>query len=161
MNQFIEIQIYLTGRLSDADIGNIMMNDDGNVVDTITGLRAPTHYGRPDWDRIFSNMRDLYPATDIGVFFCGPKPLGKALHTKSNLWSQGFEGVTRFYYGKGMYLIAACSSPSAWHKNLRSNLLITFLYRKLLETKRRTQTLFTRRLMNKHGCVGLVYNIFT
>ncbi|CAG8457917.1 9814_t:CDS:2 [Paraglomus occultum] len=100
LNQFIEIQIYLTGRLSEADIGNIMMNDDGNIVDTITGLRAPTHYGRPDWDKIFTNMRDLYPATDIGVFFCGPKPLGKALHTKCNLWSQGFEGGTRFYYGK-------------------------------------------------------------
>jgi len=50
-------------------------------------------------------MRDLYPATDVGVFFCGPKPLGKQLHTKCNLWSQGFEDGTRFYYGKGNILI--------------------------------------------------------
>ncbi|CAG8437210.1 9363_t:CDS:2 [Funneliformis caledonium] len=101
IDQFIETHIYLTGRLRHSEVRNILVNDDGNVKDTITGLRAPTHFGRPNWDKIFSNMRDLYKATDIGVFFCGPKPLGKTLHTKCNLWSQGFEDGTRFFYGKG------------------------------------------------------------
>ncbi|RGB38977.1 ferric reductase NAD binding domain-containing protein [Rhizophagus diaphanus] len=100
IEQFIETHIYLTGRLRHSEVGNILVNDDGNVKDTITGLRAPTHFGRPNWDKIFSNMRDQYQATDIGVFFCGPKPLGKTLHTKCNLWSQGFEDGTRFFYGK-------------------------------------------------------------
>ncbi|RIA88645.1 ferric reductase like transmembrane component [Glomus cerebriforme] len=100
IEQFIETHIYLTGRLRHSEIGNIHVNDDGNIKDTITGLRAPTHFGRPNWDKIFSNMRDQYQATDIGVFFCGPKPLGKTLHTKCNLWSQGFEDGTRFFYGK-------------------------------------------------------------
>jgi len=100
LQQFIEIHTYLTGRLRHSEVGNILVNDDGNIKDTITGLRSPTHYGRPNWDKIFSNMRDQYPSTDVGVFFCGPKPLGKQLHTKCNLWSQGFEDGTRFYYGK-------------------------------------------------------------
>jgi len=100
IEQFIETHIYLTGRLRHSEVRNILVNDDGNVKDTITGLRAPTHFGRPNWDKIFSNMRDQYQATDIGVFFCGPKPLGKTLHTKCNLWSQGFEDGTRFFYGK-------------------------------------------------------------
>ncbi|CAG8655794.1 3284_t:CDS:2, partial [Gigaspora rosea] len=94
IEQFIEIHTYLTGRLRHSEVGNILVNDDGNVKDTITGLRAPTHFGRPNWDKIFSNMRDQYPATDVGVFFCGPVPLGKSLHEKCNLWSQGFEDGT-------------------------------------------------------------------
>ncbi|CAG8680403.1 3591_t:CDS:2 [Cetraspora pellucida] len=102
IEQFIEIHTYLTGRLRHSEVGNILVNDDGNVKDTITGLRAPTHFGRPNWDKIFSNMRDQYPATDVGVFFCGPKPLGKQLHEKCNLWSQGFDDGTRFFYGKGV-----------------------------------------------------------
>ncbi|CAG8532358.1 22562_t:CDS:2 [Dentiscutata erythropus] len=100
IEQFIEIHTYLTGRLRHSEVGNILVNDDGNIKDTITGLRAPTHFGRPNWDKIYSNMRDQYPATDVGVFFCGPVPLGKTLHEKSNLWSQGFEDGTRFFYGK-------------------------------------------------------------
>jgi len=100
IEHFIEIHVYLTGRLRHSEVGNIVINDDGNAKDTITGLRAPTHYGRPNWDRIFSNLRDQFPATDIGVFFCGPMPLGKTLHEKCNLWSQGFDDGTRFYFGK-------------------------------------------------------------
>nr|CAG8489086.1 8673_t:CDS:10 [Entrophospora candida] len=101
IDQFIEIHTYLTARLRNSVIGNILVNDDGNIKDTITGLRAPTHYGRPNWDRIFSNMREQHPSTDVGVFFCGPKPLGKLLNNKCNLWSQGSEEGTNFVYGKG------------------------------------------------------------
>ncbi|CAJ0927423.1 7727_t:CDS:2 [Entrophospora sp. SA101] len=97
IDQFIEIHTYLTARLRHSDIGNILVNDDGNIKDTITGLRAPTHYGRPNWDRIFSNMREQHPSTDVGVFFCGPKPLGKLLNNKCNLWSQGSEEGTNFF----------------------------------------------------------------
>ncbi|CAG8568609.1 3572_t:CDS:2 [Dentiscutata heterogama] len=99
IKQFIEIRTYLTGRLRDSEVRNIYTND-GGLKDTVTGLRSPTHYGRPVWDKIFSEMRDQYPATDIGVFFCGPKPIGKQLQEKCNLWSQGFEDGTRFFYGK-------------------------------------------------------------
>ncbi|KAG9289540.1 hypothetical protein G9A89_002313 [Geosiphon pyriformis] len=100
IDQFIEIHTYLTGSLRNSEVRNVMVNEDGNVKDTITGLRAATNFGRPNWNEIFSSMREEYPATDIGAFFCGPKLLGKTLHNKCNLWSQGFEDGTRFYYGK-------------------------------------------------------------
>ncbi|CAG8498824.1 14628_t:CDS:2 [Acaulospora morrowiae] len=100
IDQFIEIHTYLTGRLRHSEVNNILVNDDGSSKDTITRLKAPTHFGRPNWDKIFSTMRDQYPATDVGVFFCGPKPLGNVLHEKCNLWSQGFKDGTRFFYGK-------------------------------------------------------------
>ncbi|CAB4421917.1 unnamed protein product [Rhizophagus irregularis] len=45
-------------------------------------------------------MREQHPASDVGAFFCGPKPLGKQIHTKCNLWSQGFEDGTRFLLRK-------------------------------------------------------------
>ncbi|CAJ0854803.1 1957_t:CDS:2 [Entrophospora sp. SA101] len=113
IEQFIEIHTYLTGKLRNSEVGNILVNNDFTTKDTITGLRALTHYGRPNWDKVFSNMRDKYPATDIGVFFCGPKPLGKQLHTKSNLWSQGFDDGTRFFYGK----VILATSPTSKLEN--------------------------------------------
>ena len=52
---------------------NIMVSDVGSEKDAISGLRAPTHYGRPNWDTIFSSIRDKHPSTECGVMFCGPK----------------------------------------------------------------------------------------
>ncbi|CAG8770965.1 10015_t:CDS:2, partial [Racocetra persica] len=99
IEQFIEIRIYLTGHLRDSEVRNIYVNV-GDTEDAVTGFRTPTHYGRPVWDKIFEEMVDQYPATDIGVFFCGPKPIGKQLHEKCKLWSQSFEDGTKFFYGK-------------------------------------------------------------
>jgi NADPH oxidase 2 len=77
-----------------------MVNDAGAEVDAITGLKAPTNFGRPNWDRIFKGLRQLHPATDVGVFFCGPKPLGHTLHLKCNEWSQPGKEGTQFSFGK-------------------------------------------------------------
>lgn len=43
--------------------------------DVVSGLETPTrtHFGRPDWDAIFSDLRTAHPHTDVGVFFCGPR----------------------------------------------------------------------------------------
>ncbi|KAF9546245.1 hypothetical protein EC957_009984 [Mortierella hygrophila] len=50
--------------------------------DAITGLRSPTYYGRPNFDKIFGELALAHPREhgQVGVFFCGPKPLGKTLH---------------------------------------------------------------------------------
>ncbi|KAF9922652.1 hypothetical protein FBU30_007239 [Linnemannia zychae] len=50
--------------------------------DAITGLRSPTYYGRPNFDKIFGELAMAHPREQgqVGVFFCGPKPLGKTLH---------------------------------------------------------------------------------
>ena len=77
-----------------------MVNDADAQLDAITGLKAPTNFGRPNWDRVFRGIRQLHPATDVGVFFCGPKPLGHTLHLKCNEWSQPGENGTKFSFGK-------------------------------------------------------------
>ncbi|KAI0074348.1 NADPH oxidase [Panus rudis PR-1116 ss-1] len=94
----IEINIYLTAKIKEDDMTNIIVQDVGAEKDAITSLRAPTHFGRPNWDRVFSSIVDKHPETDVGVFFCGPAVLSKQLHVACNKYST--PGGTRFFFGK-------------------------------------------------------------
>lgn len=77
-----------------------MVMDVGSDKDAISGLRSPTHYGRPNWNTIFSSIRDRHPSTECGVMFCGPQPIGSTLHQMCNKWSSGEQEGTKFVYGK-------------------------------------------------------------
>ncbi len=46
---------------------DFQVQDVGAEKDAITSLRAPTHFGRPNWDKVFSNIVDKHPETDVGV----------------------------------------------------------------------------------------------
>jgi predicted ferric reductase len=94
----IEITIYLTAKIKEDDMNNIIVQDVGAEKDAITNLRAPTHFGRPNWDRVFPSIAERHPETDVGVFFCGPRALSKTLHTLSNKYSD--PKGTRFFFGK-------------------------------------------------------------
>lgn len=90
----IEIHTYLTAKIKADDATNIMINDANADKDTITGLRSPTNFGRPNWDMIFRGIRKLHTPAEAGVFFCGPKGLGSALHIFCNKYSEpGFSYV--------------------------------------------------------------------
>ena len=84
----IEIHSYLTAKIKIDDATNIMINDANADKDSITGLRAPTNFGRPNWDMIFRGIRKLHTPAEAGVFFCGPKGLGSALHIYCNKYSE-------------------------------------------------------------------------
>ena len=84
----IEIHTYLTAKIKADDATNIMINDANADKDTITGLRSPTNFGRPNWDMIFRGIRKLHAPAEAGVFFCGPKGLGSALHIFCNKYSE-------------------------------------------------------------------------
>lgn len=94
----IEISIYLTAKIKEDDMNNIVVQDVGAERDAITQLRAPTHFGRPNWDRVFGGIADRHPDTDVGVFFCGPAVLSKTLHVMSNKYTT--PKGTRFFFGK-------------------------------------------------------------
>ncbi|KAL1896227.1 hypothetical protein Cpir12675_002873 [Ceratocystis pirilliformis] len=97
IDQRIEIHTYLTARIKADDAANIMINDANAEKDAITGLRSPTNFGRPNWDMIFRGVRKLHTPAECGVFFCGPKGLGSALHIFCNKYSDpGFS----FVWGK-------------------------------------------------------------
>ncbi|KAI0826184.1 NADPH oxidase [Irpex lacteus] len=94
----IEINIYLTAKIKEDDMNNIIVQDVGAEKDAITSLRAPTHFGRPNWDRVFSSIAEKHPDSDVGVFFCGPPVLSKTLHVSCNKYSN--PKGTRFFFGK-------------------------------------------------------------
>ncbi|KAJ9647115.1 hypothetical protein H2199_002101 [Coniosporium tulheliwenetii] len=94
LQNHIEIHTYLTAKIKIDDATNIMINDADAEQDAITGLRAPTSFGRPNWDMIFKSIRKIHVPAEAGVFFCGPKPLGSVLHIKCNMYSEpGFNFV--------------------------------------------------------------------
>ncbi|KIY70242.1 NADPH oxidase [Cylindrobasidium torrendii FP15055 ss-10] len=94
----IEINIYLTAKIKEDDMNNIIVQDVGAEKDAISGLRAPTHFGRPNWDRVFPGIAAKHPETDVGVFFCGPPALSKSLHLMCTKYSD--PASTRFFFGK-------------------------------------------------------------
>lgn len=94
----IEISIYLTAKLKDDDVNNIVVQDVGAEKDAITSLRAPTHFGRPNWDRVFSGIAERHPETDVGVFFCGPLVLSRTLESMSKKYTD--PKGTKFFFGK-------------------------------------------------------------
>ena len=97
LDDHIEIHTYLTAKIKADDATNIMINDANAEQDAITGLRAPTNFGRPNWDMIFRSIRKIHAPAEAGVFFCGPKVLGSTLHIKCNQYSEpGFS----FVWGK-------------------------------------------------------------
>ncbi|KAJ2262263.1 hypothetical protein GGI01_001659, partial [Coemansia sp. RSA 376] len=75
--KMIEIHTYLTGKLNMTQMEHVHMNED--ELDPITGLRSPTNFGRPNTDLIFRAVAHEHPATDVGVFFCGPVKLGSTI----------------------------------------------------------------------------------
>jgi len=94
----IEINIYLTAKIKEDDMNNIIVQDVGAEKDAITSLRAPTHFGRPNWDKVFPSIAEKHPDADVGVFFCGPAVLSRQLHVMSNKYSD--PKGTRFFFGK-------------------------------------------------------------
>uniref|UniRef100_K3WTN8 Uncharacterized protein n=1 Tax=Globisporangium ultimum (strain ATCC 200006 / CBS 805.95 / DAOM BR144) TaxID=431595 RepID=K3WTN8_GLOUD len=68
--------------------------------DIVSGLttKQMTHFGRPDWKGEFARIADNHERLErvtpigekeeIGVFFCGPKPLGNTLHEECTNFNQ-------------------------------------------------------------------------
>lgn len=112
-------------------MNNLLIQDVGAEKDTITNLRAPTHFGRPNvscyrfdcreltfqWDRVFESIASKHPDTDCGVFFCGPPALSRTLHQMSNKYTSPMG--CRFFFGKEVRCAMSAFAPS-----LTSELLI-------------------------------------
>ncbi|KAJ6787198.1 hypothetical protein PWT90_08881 [Aphanocladium album] len=82
--EFLKIHTYLTQKLDMDTTQNIVLNSVGANADPLTELKARTQFGRPDFRRMFTGMRDgildrTYMnglegsmRTTVGVYFCGP-----------------------------------------------------------------------------------------
>jgi predicted ferric reductase len=49
---------------------------DAGATDVVTGLRAYTHVGQPDWKHALDAIRTQHRGERVDVFFCGPPGLG-------------------------------------------------------------------------------------
>jgi len=93
---FLRINIYLTQKLDQATVWNIVVNDAGAEYDPLTLLRTRTMYGRPNWSSIYGNIRNAIETgrylpgsrsqlrTRVGTYFCGPTVLAKAIREACN-----------------------------------------------------------------------------
>ncbi|KAJ1964442.1 hypothetical protein GGI12_001426 [Dipsacomyces acuminosporus] len=97
-DSMIEIHTYLTGRLNMTQMEHVHLND--GELDPITGLKSPTNFGRPNMDLIFKAVAHEHPASDVGVFFCGPHKLGATIESAAKKWSSEGQDGTKFYYNK-------------------------------------------------------------
>ncbi|KAJ7760645.1 NADPH oxidase isoform 1 [Mycena maculata] len=87
---FLRISIYLTQKMSEEMVWNIVANQDTDY-DALSLLRSRTLFGRPDWMTIYGKLRraiesgDYLPGstsqlqTKVGTYFCGPPAIGKAI----------------------------------------------------------------------------------
>ncbi|KAG0043389.1 hypothetical protein BGZ83_011460 [Gryganskiella cystojenkinii] len=98
----LNIHIYCTAVMKPDQHHNIALHlhDDFSGTDTITGLRALTNFGRPNFGAIFSDLRQgivdgtYLPGAnqelvvDVAVFFCGPGAMAKSLRKESRIQSK-------------------------------------------------------------------------
>lgn len=101
---FLRIHTYLTKKLDMDTAQNIVLNSVGMDRDPLTELRTRTNFGRPNFKRLFSGLKDgiqkgtympnldrYYPdtygdkkskkgaTTGVGVYFCGPSPAAREI----------------------------------------------------------------------------------
>jgi len=82
--EFLKIHTYLTQKLDIDTTQNIVLNSVGAELDPLTELKSRTNFGRPNFKKLFTGMRDgilqgTYLSglegglrTTVGVYFCGP-----------------------------------------------------------------------------------------
>ncbi|GAA5955490.1 hypothetical protein JCM3765_006794 [Sporobolomyces pararoseus] len=100
-SQLIEIHTYLTAPLALDQVTNIITASVSSPRDAVTRLRAPTHYGRPNFTRLFSGIAASHKdVKEVGVFFCGPKPMGNDLELLCRKASRTGSGRTKFAWRK-------------------------------------------------------------
>ncbi|NXU97057.1 NOX5 oxidase, partial [Cettia cetti] len=82
--KFLELHLYMTSALGRADVKALGLQLALDLLaareerDSITGLRTRTQPGRPDWERVFGQVRAQRRGR-VRVFFCGSAGLGSVI----------------------------------------------------------------------------------
>lgn len=100
----IEMHNYLTSVYEEGDarsalIGMIQkLQHAKNGVDVVSESRIRTHFARPNWKKVFSQLALTHQSSRIGVFYCGSPTLTKTLKTLCQEFS--LNTSTRFQFHK-------------------------------------------------------------
>ncbi|XP_077433309.1 NADPH oxidase 1 [Vanacampus margaritifer] len=98
IGDFLTYKLFLTGW--DQSHANHAMVHFDEETDVVTGLKQKTHYGRPNWDKEFEQVRKENPSAVVGTFLCGPVVLAKVLEKKCVKYSDVDPRKTKFYFNK-------------------------------------------------------------
>ncbi|KAL1558093.1 NAD(P)H oxidase (H2O2-forming) [Salvia divinorum] len=84
-NHIIEMHNYLTSMYEEGDARSALiamvqsLQHAKNGVDVVSDSRIRTHFARPNWRKVFTNLSSVHPSSRIGVFYCGSPMLTKPL----------------------------------------------------------------------------------
>ncbi|CAM1154332.1 NOX5 (predicted) [Pycnogonum litorale] len=94
--RFLDLHMYITSALDKANVKAILLQMALELMhkkaerDLITGLQTQTNPGRPNWDKVFTKLRDERVGK-VTVFYCGPPQLGTIIRRKCIDFGFGFK----------------------------------------------------------------------
>ena len=84
MNRFLDMHMYVTSALQKTDMKAVALQMAFDLVyekehrDLVTGLKSRTHAGRPNWNRVFTQLREEKKGK-VTVFYCGNPLAGRII----------------------------------------------------------------------------------
>ncbi|KAJ7950337.1 Respiratory burst oxidase [Quillaja saponaria] len=103
-NHVIEMHNYLTSVYEEGDARSALiamvqkLQHAKNGVDVVSESRIRTHFSRPNWKKVFSQLATTHESSRIGVFYCGSPTLTKPLKELCQEFSSN--SSTRFHFHK-------------------------------------------------------------
>ncbi|KAM1115731.1 hypothetical protein TB2_006245 [Malus domestica] len=100
----IEMHNYLTSVYEEGDARSALiamvqkLQHAKNGVDVVSESRIRTHFARPNWRKVFSDLAAAHESSRIGVFYCGSPTLTKTLRELCLEFS--LNSATRFVFHK-------------------------------------------------------------
>ena len=89
LGRFLEMHMYITSALQKSDMKSVFLqlamdlNFKREHRDFVTGLKSRTNAGRPNWNKVFTKIKQQKQGK-VTVFFCGNPMLGRTLKEKCN-----------------------------------------------------------------------------
>ncbi|KAF3453946.1 hypothetical protein FNV43_RR04387 [Rhamnella rubrinervis] len=103
-NHIIEMHSYLTSVYEEGDARSALiatvqkLQHAKNGVDVVSQSRIKTHFARPNWRKVFSDLASRHQSSRIGVFYCGSPTLTKTLKHLCHEFT--IDTSTRFQFHK-------------------------------------------------------------
>ncbi|KAJ6968823.1 hypothetical protein NC653_036717 [Populus alba x Populus x berolinensis] len=100
----IEMHNYLTSVYEEGDARSALiamvqkLQHAKNGLDVVSQSRIRTHFSRPNWRKVFTQMAETHKSSRIGVFYCGSALLVKPLRELCQEFT--LHSSTRFQFHK-------------------------------------------------------------
>ena len=88
MSRFLDMHMYVTSALQATDMKAVALQLALDILynkeerDLVTGLKSRTNAGRPNWNKVFTKIKQERKG-QVTVFYCGNPALGKVLRAKA------------------------------------------------------------------------------